>query len=785
MLARKLRRDLWRIKGQALAIVLVIGAGIALLVMSRGMIASLDATMRAYYDRYNVADAYAPVKRAPNRLLEDLRRIDGVASADGRIVGAGLLSLETVAAPISARIVSINPGATRRINDIHLVRGRLPNPYAIDEALVLQPFAAARALQPGDAFEVTMHGARRTFRIVGLALSPEFIYTIPPGDFASDPARFAVLWINKRAMEAAYDLNGAFNEAILTLAHGADERAILSELDRLLAPFGASGAYSRADQISNRYLIEELKQLRTMDRVMTPLFLGVSIFLLNIVMTRLVETERSQVGLLKAFGFSNLTVALHYLSFALVIAALGAAAGWVGGLYLGRMITAIYQKYFYFPFLIFLPEYQTFGAALLASGATAGIGGLFAVASAARLAPAVAMRPPAPPRYARGGLLGAALLRSLDQPTRMVVRRLLRAPLRAVLATLGIGAAMGLAVMMQFNGSAIDFLLETNFNMIDRGDIYVAFAEPLSEQALFNLEKVDGVFLAEPARATPALFVNGNHEKLGAVTGLAPLPLLSRALDAELRPVEIHGDGAVLARQLRESLDIDIGDLLVIEIREGRRPVLEIPVAGFVDAMLGTPVYMRSEALGRALREPSRISGANLMIDPLRTDEIYDAIRNMPLAAGVSLRRESYLNFRKLLDEGPGTFRRVMMVVSIVIAAGVVYNYARIAFIERERDLATMRILGFTKLETGYVLLGELGALTLLAIPVGSLIGFLLWKFIAAALSTDLYVIPTIVEPRGFGVAAVIVIASAAAAGLLVQLDVNRFDLVPVLKSRE
>lgn len=779
----KLFRDLWRVKGQVLAIVLVIGAGIALLVMSRGMTASLDATMRAYYDRYRVADIYAPAKRAPDHLLADIRAINGVSSVEGRIVGAGLVNLPVIPAPISARMVSIDAGAARRINDVHLVRGRMPSPETSDEALLLEPFAREHGINPGDRIAVTMHGARHEFRIAGLAISPEFIYTIPPGDIASDPKRYAILWVAEPAMEAAYDLEGAFNEAILILSRGADEEATLATLDRVLAPYGATGAYTRADQISNKYLVEELKQLGTMDRVMTPLFLAVSAFLLNIVMTRLVQTERSQIGLLKAFGFSNGAIALHYLLFALIIALLGATAGWFGGLYLGRMITEIYQRYFYFPFLIFVPEYRTLGAAIMASGATAAIGGMIAVASSARLAPAIAMRPPAPPKYGRGGIVGAALFRGLDQPTRMILRRIVRSPVRAGLTCLGVGAAMGLAVMMRFQTSAVDYMLETNFNVIDRSDILVTFAEPLSARTLYDFKSIDGVIVAEPFRATAARLSFGRKERLTAIAGLAEAPRLSRALDADLRDVKIAGDGIILARQLGEALGVRVGDILTVEVREGRRPTLQIPVAGFVESLIGTPVYMRDEALGRALKEPGRISGAHLKIDPQKRDAIYQKLKDMPMVAGVSLRREAYYNFKKLLDEGPGAFRAIMTTISIIIAAGVVYNNARIAFIERERDLATLRILGFTKIETGYVLLGEIGALSIIALPVGVLIGYLLWTYVATAMSTDLYSIPTVVEAQGFGYAAIIVLIAAAAAGALVQRDINRFDLVPVLKS--
>ncbi|MCB2098254.1 MAG: ABC transporter permease [Parvularculaceae bacterium] len=783
-LNKKLLRDLWRVKGQVLAIVLVIGAGIALLVMSRGMVASLDTTMRAYYARYQFADIFAPAKRAPNRILSDLRAIDGVSAAEGRIVGGGLVDLPDEAAPISAQFVSIDPDAARRINNVAIARGGMPSSVRGGEALVLEPFAAAHGLSPGDEIAVTMHGARRVFRIAGTANAPEFIYLIPPGDFAPDPARYAVFWVTRAEMEAAYDLDGAFNEAVLTLSHGVDERPVIAALDRLLAPYGATGAAARADQISNKYLMEEMKQFGVMDRVMTPLFLIVSAFLLNVVMTRLVQTERTQIGLLKSFGYSNATIAIHYLMFAFAIALLGTAVGWIGGLQLGRMITKVYQHYFHFPFLIFVPELRTVNAALMSSVLTAGFGGLIAVAAAARLTPATAMRPAPPPNYRRGGVVGAEMFR-IDQPTRMFMRRIVRQPFRAGLTVIGIGAAMGLAVMMRFNQSAIDYMLDASFNVIDRSDILVTFAEPMSDATMYEFKNMEGVLYVEPMRSTPALFTHGGKERLAGITGLPDAPVLNRALDSDLREIETHGDGVLLAQQYAGILGIGVGDMLTIEVREGRRPTLEIPVAGFVEAMIGTPIYMKKEALDRALKEPDRISGVLLKIDPNESERIYARLKETPMVAGVSLRREAYRNFQKLLDEGPGTFRAIMTVVSIIIAVGVVYNNARIAFIERERDLATLRILGFTKIETGYVLLGELAALTIIALPIGSLIGFLLWTYVANGMSTDLYLIPTVVKAAGFGYAALVVIAAGIVAGGFVQRDINRFDLVPVLKSRE
>ncbi|MEO1136487.1 MAG: ABC transporter permease [Pseudomonadota bacterium] len=785
ILDRKLIRDLWRIKGQAAAIILVIASGISLFVMSHGMMISLDETMRTYYERYRFADMFAPAKRAPDHLLTQLRALPGVNDVEGRINGGGLVSLPGSSAPISARVLSFDPQAAAPINDVYLSAGRMISPTHNDEVLLLKAFADAHGLSPGDRLSVTMNGVQHEFVIAGIAQSPEFIYALPPGDFVVDPGRFAVLWANEEAMEAAYDLDGAFNEALLTLSRSANEQSLIDQLDQLLAPYGATGAIARADQISNKYLVEELKQLKTMGRVMPPIFLAVSVFLLNIVITRLVQTEREQIGLIKAFGYSNRDVAMHYLKFVLAIAIGGALVGWGGGLWLGRWMATVFQNYYTFPFLVFVPDFSTLGIALAISAVAAAAGAYFAVRSAIELTPAVAMRPPAPPKYTRGNGALKALSRRLDQPSRMILRRLSRQPARALLTAFGIGAAMGLAVMMRFNQDATDYMVDVSFNVIDRSDVLVTFVEPLSEKTVFELTSVDGVTLVEPFRSSAVLFKHDRIDYLGGITGLPENPVLNRAVDADLREVDIAGDGIVVSQQLAKILKISPGDVLTVEMREGRRPTLEIPVVGIIEALIGTPAYMEMSALNRRLKEPSRISGAYLKIDQQKREAVYDGLKNIPMIAGVSLRREAYENFQRMIDEGPGAFRDIMTLFSIIIAAGVVYNGARIAFIERQRDLASLRVLGFTKIETAYVLLGELVLLAILALPIGAAIGYLIWTYLATALSTDLYQIPTIYKEDGLGYAAIIIFLATAIAGAFVQKDVSSLDMATALKTRD
>ena len=781
----KLFRDLWRIKGQALAIILVQASGISLLVMSLGMIASLTVTMEAYYDRYRFADVFASAKRVPELVLSELQDIRGVTSVEGRIIGAGLVDLEHVDSPVTAQFVSRPMENATPLNDVHIARGRHLDPLRSDEILLLQSFADAHGLEPGDSLTVTLYGTKRTFRIVGIALSPEYVYAIAPGAPAVDDDRYAVIWAPHDTLAAAFNLDGAFNQAVFRLARGEQPDAIMEEIDKLLDPYGGQGAYDNSDQVSNKYLTEELRQLGTMSFIMTPIFMSVTIFLLNVVISRLVQTEREQIGLLKSFGYTDGEVAAHYGKFTLVLALSGATVGWLGGLYLGRMITELYQQYYHFPFLIFQTDLRTVGYAFGLSIVGAGLGAFGAVRAAIMLLPAEAMRPPAPDRFGeRVGLLGR-LANILDRPTRMILRRITHKPLRSLALTFGIGAAMGLAVMMQFNQAAVDYLLYSSFQVVDRSDMTVNFPEPQGEKAAIELRKLDGVTYVEPFRSAAVTFVNGRKEHLGAITGVSPAPSLVKMLDDDLKPVPVPEQGLLLSAKLASILGVGVGDELEVRFKEGRQPTLMIEITGIMDTMMGTPAYMAKEDLNRRLLEPGRISGAYLAVEPDKQVSLQRRMKDIPQLAGISVRTDVLENFEELLAQGPGTFRAIMTFFSTLIAVGVVYNGGRIIFGERQYDLASLRILGFSNAEAGYVVIGEVLVMCIAALPLGSVIGLLIWQYIATALSTELYQIPVIYNPAGFGVAGLTVIIAAIAASYFIQRDVNKLDMVSALKARD
>ncbi|MGH1423487.1 MAG: ABC transporter permease [Pseudooceanicola sp.] len=784
-LDRKLFRDLGRMKGQVIAIAAVIAVGVLLQVMMSGLVASLTETRRAYYERNRLADVFAPVARAPNEMISRLAALPGVTRAQGRVSGAALVDVPEDSVPLQARALSLPDDDDTGLNRVYLTAGRLPVQGSRDGILLLDGFARARGLGPGDRLDVTLNGVQRTLIINGLAQSPDNLYVAIPGEVMPDPSRMAIIWMRRAELSAAYDMQGAFNEALVTLVRGTSEPMVIDRIDAILSAWGGTGAYGRADLISERFVEEEISGMRTMSKAVPPLFLAVAAFLLYIVVTRMVQSEREEIGLLKAFGYSNAEVGAHYFKLVMIIAIGGAIAGCLGGIASGRAMIGVYTTFYNFPFLVFRPDPTSFVIGVSASIAAASAGGLFVLRRVFALAPAEAMRPPAPADYSKTIRFSGAWGRMLDQPTRMVLRAVARQPMRMAALSAGIAGGMALSSGMTTIYTSFEGVMDQNFTVVDRSDATVTFTHALSERAALSLARIPGVLMVEPMRDVPAILRNGRYTHRGGVSGMVPNATLTRAIGADLSQIRLPDEGVVLGEALADILHIGVGDTLVIEVRTGRQPVLEVPVTRVARTLLGAPAYMRIDSLNRAIGEPGRVSGVHLRVDAARADDIYRELKEMPTVAGVSVAEAAQESLKKLMDSGAGSARYIMGAVAFIITFGIVYNAARIAYNEKVRDLASLRVIGFSKGESAFVLLGELAVITLAALPIGSLCGYGLAKAIALGFSNELYQIPADYDPFSHGFAALFILGAALVSGWLTKRDLDRIDLVLALKTRE
>nr|WP_209262229.1 FtsX-like permease family protein [Thiorhodococcus minor] len=772
-------------RGQALAIGVVIAGGVATLIMSLSTLDALTLTRDAFYRDYRLAHVFATLKRAPESLAEAIRAIPGVQSVETRVVASASLDVAGFEDPATGVLVSLPDGRNAEHNRLYLSEGRLPELGRDSEVVLGQAFASAHHLRPGDSLAAVINGHRQRLDVVGIAMSPEYIYQIKPGDLFPDFARHGVLWMSRTYLANAYDMDGAFNDVTLLLTRDARPADVIERLDLLLERYGGLGAIPRADQLSERYLSSELEQLEGMAKLMPSIFLGVAAFLLNVVLSRLIGTQRDQIAILKAFGYSHWQIGAHYVQWVLLILLVGLLLGVLGGLWLGLQMAELYREFFRLPYLSFRVRPQVVGIAVFVTLAAGLLGTLSAVRHAVGLRPAEAMRPEPPPSFHPTLVERWGLQSLLAQPARMVLRNLERRPGKALLSILGIAMACAVLMVGRFQEGALDYLVQVQYGLAQRDDLTVTFVEPTSRRALFDLGAMSGVDLVEPFRQVAVRLRHGSASYRTGLQGLEPGGRLRRVLDDRLAVRPLPQAGVVLSDHLATMLRIRPGQTLRIDVLEGRRARLEAPVVGVVQDFTGVSAYMDLGALNRLLEEGDAISGALLSVAPEARDGIVAALKEAPRVAGVTDRLTAIQSFTDSMAEIVLSFALVASLLAASIAFGVVYNNARIALTERDRELATLRVLGFSLAEIGFILLGELALLTLIAIPVGYLVGVGLIALIVQGLDSDLYRIPMIIEPRVYAFSGTVILVSALVSGALVARRLRRLDLVAVLKTRE
>jgi putative ABC transport system permease protein len=784
-LNRHLLCDLARMKVQAIAIALVVAAGTAVFIGTAFTARALRLSEQRYYDEHRFAQVWSRLARAPERVTRDVATIPGVAAVDGRLVAQGILEVPGLEEPATGLFISVPPIHGHPVNDIYIRRGRHVEANGEDEAVVSEAFADRQHLSPGDRLGAVIAGHAVSLRIVGVALSPEFLMQIQPGGLIPDDRRFGVFWLSRDRLEQLLDLRGAFNDLTLRLSRGANEPAVIGAIDRILTPYGGQGAYGRSTQPSHVMLEAHIRPVSALAVVVPSIFLAVAVFLINVVLSRLVATERTQIGMLKAFGYTNRRLAGHYLTLAMTIASAGLLIGLPVGVWLGRVMSVWFATFFRFPVLVFRVEPIFIVIVVVAMLGAAMLGALVTLRAVTALTPIVAMTPPAPMYRPTtfDHLIGVVGVKAAA--VRMIMRSVMRRPLRAALSAGGMSLAIAIVVFGGFTADALKRVVDVRFQHEERQDLAIALRNARSLEQWSGLEQLPGIRLAEPTRVVPARIRAGTQVQDVMLIGLRPHARLRRLVDMDYRPTSVPSEGVVIGAWVAQQLRLRRGDDVTLEIREGLRRLVTARITGLVDEPLGRYVYGDLETIGRLLGEPRTFSAVNVLVDHARAGELYAALKRAPEVLAVDFRKGSIVNFRKMGDESVAFIRRIELVFAVVIAFGVVYNTARIAVAERAYELATLRVLGFTRREISTFLLGEIATLAVPAIPIGCVIGYLLSSWLAGALSSELFRFPIVLEPATYGFAILVFVAASLGSALVVRRHLDRLDLVAVLKGRE
>ncbi len=782
MLNRKLLRDLWHMRGQAFAIALIVASAVATYVTMRGAYESLLTTQRTYYETYRFSHVFALLERAPEAVAQRLREIDGVGAVQTRIAASVILDVPGLEEPASALILSLPDEGEPRLNRVHVRGGRLP--IHADEVLVSESFAEANELVPGSTLAAVINSRWRTLRVCGIAISPEYVYETREVMFP-DHRRFGILWMRRHHLAAAMGMQGAFNDVALGLMPGASEADVIAAVDRQLDRYGGLGAFGRNEQSSHRLLRDELAQDRVSAIVIPAIFLAVAVLLIHLLLMRLVVSQREQIAVLKAFGYENGAVARHFAGFGLVVVAVGSAGGIPFGIWLGRELVELYARFFHFPALSFEVSLAAIAISVGVSVIAALVGAITAVGRVVALPPAEGMRGETPLVFAKGLLDRMKIIRAVSPPVRMIFRSLQRTPWRTVLSILALSMAGMILVVGQFSLDSLEWMINTHFRAAQTDDATIELNEVRGDDVLFSIARLPGVLRAEPVRVVPVRIRAGHRERRVALVGLERGATMRRLIGMHGEEVTLPKRGLVLTTKLAEILDVGVGDDVVVEALSAPRPVSSMLVGAVVDESIGISAYTAREEVNRFMREVPSLTSAHLAVQPTRAAELYAKLKATPSVASVSLREALIESIRKTIVENIAISASMIIGFACVIAFGVIYNGARIALSERGRDLASLRVLGFSNGEVGAMLLGEQAFLTIASIPIGFAGGWALSIWIARLFDSEAYRLPVVISGRTYAISFFVIALAAVFTAALVQRRIRKLDLVEVLKTRE
>lgn len=784
-LDRKLWRDLRRLKGQAIAVALVMGCGLAMMTMARSLIHSLESTRAEYYESNRFAEVFAHLKRAPDSIAARVAELPGVARVQTGISVQVTLDLPGVEEPASGTVRSLPDVGPPELNRLFLRTGQWLPPGSRNQVLVGEAFAEANHLQPGDRISMLLNGRLQEFRVAGLVLSPEYIFESRPGAALPDNRTYGIFWMPYKELARAFDLDGAFNDLCLTLSPGASEQPVIADLDRLLTPYGGRGAYGRADHPSHIRVSDEIRVLHVVSIGFPIVFLSVAAFMTNAVLSRLLALQREQIAVLKAFGFTNHQVVVHYLKFALVMVAGGTVLGGIGGVLLGHRLVEMYHRFFRFPELVFRLDHTAFPLALAVSAAAAVAGVFGAVRRAARLPPAQAMRPEPPANYRPALVERTGIAHWLSHTFRIAVRNIERKPIQAFFTVAGLALATGILIVPNAFRDGVNEVLDFQWDIVQRQDVGIGLIEPSGTQVQDLLRQLPGVITTEPFRQAFVRISYGHQRRQLAIQGLPRPSLHNRVLDESSRQIHLPPQGLIVSSKLAEVLGARVGDLVRVEVLEGKRPVKTVPLVGLAEDFAGMAAYMDMQALNRLLGEGDVITGANFRVDANRYGEFFRALKGIPRVSWVAIKESLRENFRQTTAASIGLIQKIYMLFATVVAFGVVYNNARISLAERSRELATLRVVGFSRGEVGSVLITELVILALIAVPLGLLVGTGFARFIVGAVNTETVRLPLVLTSSNYAFAVLVVALASTLSAVVVLRKLNHLDLVGALKAPE
>lgn len=790
VLNRKLRRDLRGHAGMLLAVTSIITVGVACMVTLGTSYRNLSDAKQLFYSQCQMADFSIELKKAPVSELQEIAQWPEVAAIRPRIQNYVAVDLEGVSEPLNGLVLSLPDQQKPIINDIVMRKGSYFTDRRDNEVIINEDFAKYHRLQPGQWIKLIMNNQQQELFIVGTAISSEFVYLLGGGTITPDPKRFGVFYLKQSFAEEVFDFKGSTNQVLgrLSAAAKGNPKEVLRRAELRLEPYGVFSTTPLEDQMSNKFLSQEIQGLKSFAVVTPTMFLAVAALVLNVLLTRVAQQQRTVVGTLKALGYSDLQVFGHFLKFGLVVGVAGGLLGCALGWWMAAGMTALYQEFFRFPSFHNQFHLSIHATGMAVSVGCAVLGCIYGSRSVLKLKPAEAMRQK-PPRTGKKILLERIgfLWNYLSSGWRMVLRNLFRSRLRTLACIFA--AAMGASVMVNsfMMEKSMLYFLDFQFQKIMRSDYEIYFKDERGEDSLEEIAKLPGVDYAEPQLNVSCTFYNGSHKKKGSITGLLNNARLTIPRDKESRRIHIPTYGLVMSRQMADAIKIKCGDNVVFEPIKGLKQKQTVPVVEITDGYLGAVVYADIHYLSRLIGEEYAMTGVEILTDKdsAHREELYKELKQMPALQSIAGRKDMINALEETVLKHQWVIIDLFILFAGIVFFGSILNASLVSLAERQREVATLRVLGYGPWEVGSLLFRESIITTMLGTLIGIPLGYFQTEITAKAYASDMFRMPVIITPGILITTMVYAAIFALLTHLAVQRAINSMDWLDALKVQE
>ncbi|MBK5252349.1 MAG: FtsX-like permease family protein [Peptostreptococcaceae bacterium] len=775
----RLFRHIWEAKGQFIAVSMVVAVGIMTYVAISLAVLDLQVGVEQYYKMNNFQDVSVELTKINEAGLERIRRMPRVEAVQGRVFYRTPLKVEDKDEKVNVGISSI-PEAENRINDLYILDGGWIQDERRD-VLVLEQFAEARGIKVGDVVHPQIGGKEYELDVRGIVGSPEYIYLMEDEqNLLPQPSKYGIFYVSEEFAQQAFGYSKSYNEVLIKLKNPEEDGIFKDELEKVLERYGVRRIVRREDHVSNRVVSEEIRGARQMAKAIPLVFLGVAAAIIAIMISRMVKNDRTSIGVLKAIGYSNRDILLHYTEHAFIIGAIGSIIGVLAGYLFSGPMANMYQEYYRIPFKVRIFSWTYLGMGFVLSAIYCIGAGLWGARSVLKIAPAESMRPEPPKKIGKTYIQRVTFIwKHISFSWKVVWRNVFRSRKRFVFLSVGIAVTFAVALMPAHMLNVFEAMFYDQYGEFMRMDYEIAYTQPLSERSVMEISELVDVSEIEGKIEFPFEIENGWKSKVVSVIGLKPDTVFYHLTDSDGGELSLSPNGILVSEPMAYILDLEKGDFVNVKNFIPFKDDVRLRVDGVVKQKLGLNAYMDIGFMQKYLMDDEMITGVMLN----STDKVKEKMEDVTNISSVN----SIVDLRNIFKDFTKLTYASLSVYAFfagILGFAIVYNSTMMSISERRLEFSSLRIMGFSKKEINRIVLKENLIMTAFGIVLGIPLGRWLMRLMETSFQTEFYSMTAPIEMNSYIYAAVLTVFYVLIAQYFSSLKIKKLDFIEALKNR-